>query len=147
MIHLIICGHGHFATGLLAGAELLCGKSPSCDAIDFSEGMSSEQLREKIAASLQSAGDVPVLFLTDIIGGTPFRECSSYVAALKDAEVISGANLQMLTEACLDRDEADNLQTFGRELIKSAQECMNLLSDKLASQAAAADDDSDDDGI
>lgn len=146
MIHLIICGHGEFATGLLSGAKLLCGDSPACDAVNFSEGMSSEALSEKLQACVASANGEPVLFLTDILGGTPFRESSALAAGLDQAEVISGANLQMLTEATLERDGRDDVSELARELVASAKECMTLLSDKLASQSKKAQD-TDEDGI
>ncbi|MBV7434680.1 PTS sugar transporter subunit IIA [Cardiobacteriaceae bacterium TAE3-ERU3] len=146
MIHIIVSGHGEFAEGLLSGARLLCGDSPACDAVNFSEGMTPEVLREKLSACVESA-DGPILFLTDIIGGTPFRECAALATALPNAEVVSGANLQMLTEACVERDDADDLKAFARELISSAQECMTLYSDKLASQAQKKQDAADDDGI
>lgn len=147
MIHLIVCGHGEFADGLLSGARLLCGESPSCDAVNFSEGLSSEDLREQLQASIDSANGAPILFLTDILGGTPFRECSTLAAALPNAEVISGANLQILTEATIERDGIDDVRGFARDLIDSAKECMTLLSDKLANQAQSKQETVEDDGI
>lgn len=146
MIHLIVCGHGEFAAGLLSGAQLLCGESPNCDAVNFSEGLTPEALRAQLQACISDT-DAPILFLTDIIGGTPFRECAALATTLPNAEVVSGANLQMLTEACVDRDDADDLKTFARTLISSAQECMALYSDKLASQAAKQAPAAEDDGI
>ena len=133
MIHIVIFGHGEFAAGLLSGAKLLCGESPACDAINFSEGMSPETLREQLRVSV-SDKDEPVLFLTDILGGTPFRECAALATELPQAEVISGANLQMLVEASMDREDAENLQIFARQLITSAKDCMSLLSDRLTSK-------------
>lgn len=148
MIHLIICGHGEFAEGLLSGAKLLCGDKPSCDAINFSEGKTPETLREELQASINSADGQPVLFLTDILGGTPFRECSALAAGLADAEVMSGANLQIVIEAIIEREDGQaDLKTFARDLISSAQECMTLLSDKLASQQANQNNTSSDEGI
>lgn len=147
MLHLIICGHGEFAEGLLSGAKLLCGDKPSCDAVNFSEGKTPETLREELQASIDSASGQPVLFLTDILGGTPFRECSALAAGLANAEVMSGANLQIVIEAIIEREEGkEDLKAFAHELISSAQECMTLLSDKLASQQNHQPD-AGDDGI
>lgn len=146
MIYLIICGHGEFAGGIHSGAQLLCGSSEHCDAINFSEGMSSDALKQKLQASVSKAGDMPVLFLTDILGGTPFRECATLCANLDNSEVISGANLQMLTEALMERDEAENVRDFARMLVESAKECMKCLSDELAAQKTR-EENSTDDGI
>lgn len=146
MIHLIICGHGNFATGVYSGAKLLCGVSEACDAVDFSEGMSAEALKDQLQQCVDTAGDVPILFLTDILGGTPFRECAAIVSHLKNAEVITGANLQMLVEAAMEREDAGNVQGFARDLVESAKDCMTLLSEKLAAQRAY-EEQSADDGI
>lgn len=135
MIHFIICGHGEFADGLLSGAVLLCGKYP-CDAINFSEGTTPEQLREKLQASIARANGKPVLFFTDLIGGTPFRECSAIAQTLPESEVISGANLQMLTEGFIEREEATDVKSFALSLVERARECMTTLSEELAFRAA-----------
>lgn len=130
MIHFIICGHGEFAEGLLSGAVLLCGEYP-CDAINFSEGTTPEQLREKLHASIARANGEPVLFFTDLIGGTPFRECSAIAQTLPESEVISGANLQMITEGFIDREDATDVKSFAWSLVERSRECMTTLSKEL----------------
>lgn len=147
MIHIIVCGHGAFATGLLSGARLLCGEGDACDAVDFSEGMSGEALQTQLRRCVAQAENSPVLFLTDILGGTPFRESSVIASEHGRAEVISGANLQMLTEALLEREGEEDVRAFAQALVQSAKECITLLSDKLANQAQKNIEPGEEDGI
>ena len=44
MTGIIITGHGHFPTGLLSAVSLVAGKPEKVEAVDFTEGMSSEEL-------------------------------------------------------------------------------------------------------
>ena len=45
MTGIIITGHGHFPTGLLSAVSLVAGKPEKVEAVDFTEGMSSEELK------------------------------------------------------------------------------------------------------
>ena len=75
MIGIILSGHGEFASGLYSSIQLIAGEQENFQAIDFSEGMSSEELQEKFneAAENVDQGQGVVIF-TDIPGGTPFNQ-------------------------------------------------------------------------
>lgn len=140
MIHLIVCGHGQVADGLMTGLRLLSGEVPHCQAINFNEGMSSESLAQALQAAVRQAGDEAVLFLTDIIGGTPFREAALIAHNRPNTEVISGVNLHMLVEASIERDDAQSLSQLVEDLIQSAQGGIMRYQAKTRQAAQAADD-------
>ena len=48
MTGIIITGHGHFPTGLLSAVSLVAGKPEKVEAVDFTEGMSSEELKGQL---------------------------------------------------------------------------------------------------
>lgn len=102
MTKIIVIGHGNFGTGLVSGAKLITGEHPFITAIDFVDGMSSNDLSEKVAKVLQSLPkDEEIYCFTDLAGGTPFNVCGSY---LKDGHLIqlfAGSNLPMIIETSI----------------------------------------------
>ena len=44
-----------------------------------------------------------VLFLSDIPGGSPFQQSTAVAVNLQLADVLSGTNLVMVAEACMER--------------------------------------------
>lgn len=121
MIHLVVCGHGTVAEGLLSGVKLLSGDVTHCQTVNFTEGMSSETLAQLLHQAMESAAGEPVLILTDIMGGTPFRQAALIASEREQCELISGVNLHMFVEAVIERDDAQSLEELAEDLVQSAQ--------------------------
>lgn len=103
MIKLVVVAHGHFATGAASALELIAGKQEEVAVIDFSEGMSAQTVKEKIAAELVDQSEV--LVLSDLLGGTPFKVSTELMAEFNGKmNVLSGLNLAMLIEAAFVRN-------------------------------------------
>lgn len=103
MIKLVVVAHGHFATGAASALELIAGKQEEVAVIDFSEGMSAQTVKEKIAAELVNQSEV--LVLSDLLGGTPFKVSTELMAEFNGKmNVLSGLNLAMLIEAAFARN-------------------------------------------
>ncbi|AGU73390.1 PTS sugar transporter subunit IIA [Streptococcus constellatus] len=100
---IIVIGHGNFATGIHSSLKLIAGEQEKVDAIDFVEGMSANELKEKILAAITS--DEEVLVLCDLLGGTPFKVASTIMGNRPDLQmnVLSGLNLAMLLETVFAR--------------------------------------------
>ncbi|OCG14582.1 hypothetical protein A9G28_05225 [Gilliamella sp. Fer1-1] len=127
MVGVILTGHGSFATGLYQAATQIVGTQAQFDAIDFPDGMSSESFEQQLATSLEQCnkGD-GVIFLTDIVGGTPFKVSAMLSFQFKHIEVISGINMPLLLEILLQRDVLD-IQTLRLETIKNAKNSISSL--------------------
>ncbi|UJF24055.1 PTS sugar transporter subunit IIA [Suttonella sp. R2A3] len=141
MIQLIVTGHGEFAEGLSSAAQLLCGELSDCQVINFSEGMSGDDFSAALNKAVESLGESPVLCLTDILGGTPFRECAKIAMAREDCEVISGANVQMLVEATMEREDEADVHTLATMLVESAREGLTTLSEQSQQKKSHTSDD------
>ena len=100
---IIVIGHGNFATGIHSSLKLIAGEQEKVDAIDFVEGMSANELKEKILAAITS--DEEVLVLCDLLGGTPFKVAYTIMGNRPDLQmnVLSGLNLAMLLETVFAR--------------------------------------------
>ncbi|PJE78279.1 PTS system mannose-specific EIIAB component [invertebrate metagenome] len=131
MIGLVITGHLNFASGYQSAVNAIVGDSPQVEYVDFLESMSTIELEQQIRQASRSVDDGDgVLFLTDIPGGSPCQRSAKVAADLDEADVISGTNLAMAAEACLERDgmKLEKLVTqlieTGVENIKSVRQQM-----------------------
>ncbi len=131
MLGVIISGHGGFASGMEKAMLQIVGQQEQVKAIDFPEESTSELLecQFKNAFAEVDSGD-GVIFLTDLLGGTPFRTASMIALAKQKVEVITGCNLQMILESLLERDELTitNFQDFS---LASGHRGMTCLKDEL----------------
>ncbi|MWN32050.1 MULTISPECIES: PTS galactosamine/N-acetylgalactosamine transporter subunit IIA [unclassified Gilliamella] len=127
MIGIILTGHGSFATGLYQAATQIIGEQTQFCAVDFPDGMSSERLEQQLSSSLKQCdkGD-GVIFLTDIIGGSPFRLAATLSLQLNRIEVISGINMPLLLEVLLQRNESD-IENIRLKIIENAKHSVNSL--------------------
>ncbi|BDR35848.1 PTS sugar transporter subunit IIA [Photobacterium damselae] len=105
MIGIIITGHGQFASGLEQALIQVIGSQPQCVAVDFPVAMTTEQLTQQLIHAIVEvdSGD-GVIFMTDLLGGTPFRVASLLCQEKTVAEVLTGTNMQMAAEMLLERD-------------------------------------------
>lgn len=132
MIGLVITGHINFATGYKSAVSAIAGESSQVEYVDFIESLSTKELRVRIAeaADRVDSGE-GVLFLTDISGGSPFQCAASIASEMSNADVISGVNLVIVAEACLEREEmalgdlVPHLINAGVSNIKSLQQSLH----------------------
>ncbi|MBE8595979.1 PTS galactosamine/N-acetylgalactosamine transporter subunit IIA [Xenorhabdus sp. BG5] len=105
MLGVVITGHGSFASGLLQAVEQVIGPQAQCIAVDFPEGMCTETLKKALAAACSQCdqGD-GLVFLTDLLGGSPFRQSAQLALNHPAYQVITGTNMQMVAEMMLERD-------------------------------------------
>lgn len=126
MIKLVVVAHEHFATGAASALELIAGKQENVAVIDFSEGMSAQTVKEKIAAELVDQSEV--LVLSDLLGGTPFKVSTELMTAFNGKmNALSSLGLAMLIEAVFVRemlafdDLVDKLVNTAKEGVVNAQ--------------------------
>nr|WP_156806271.1 PTS sugar transporter subunit IIA [Streptococcus sp. S784/96/1] len=121
MIQLVIVAHGKFASGILTSLELIAGKVEKIQAVDFTDGMSDQEVKERIKSVISS--EEKVLVLTDLLGGTPFKVSVELVTehSEKSIAVLSGLNLSMLLEANFSR-LTDDLELLVSKLVNVARE-------------------------
>ncbi|CDL79663.1 PTS galactosamine/N-acetylgalactosamine transporter subunit IIA [Xenorhabdus cabanillasii] len=116
MLGIVITGHGTFASGLLQAVEQIIGKQPGCIAVDFPDGMTTEQLYQAlyIASKVCDLGKGGV-FLTDLLGGSPFRQAAQLALTHPQLvyphwQVITGTNMQLAVEMMIMRDEMNTIE-------------------------------------
>ncbi|HFU3704930.1 TPA: PTS N-acetylgalactosamine transporter subunit IIA [Streptococcus suis] len=128
MIKVIVVAHGQFASGILTSLKLIAGEVENIEAIDFSEGMSVQELKARIKAAI--LGEREVLILTDLLGGTPFKVSVELAAEQKEQNVVvlSGLNLAMILEANFSRLTDDLEQLVGKLITTSKDGIVDSVS-------------------
>jgi PTS system N-acetylgalactosamine-specific IIA component len=148
MISIIVSGHGHFATGLVGAATQIFGPMAQVVAVDFPPEASTEQLdaqlRTVVAALPQADG---IVFLTDLLGGSPFKLASAISVASGNMDVVAGANLQMFADVVLERDGISNLDEFAGRAVIGGRNGISSLNERLRRQQAKAAQAAPTDGI
>lgn len=128
MIKVIVVAHGQFASGILTSLKLIAGEVENIEAIDFSEGMSAQELKARIKSAI--LGKREVLILTDLLGGTPFKVSVELATEQKEQNVVvlSGLNLAMILEANFSRLTDDLEQLVGKLITTSKDGIVDSVS-------------------
>ncbi len=114
---IIITGHGRYATGIKSFIKEVAGDIPGVEFVDFHSDISVDDLKETFERMVKENKGSSILFLADIIGGTPFNKAVEVLAVNPCISVAAGCNPGAILEVCLTKDEM-NLE----ELCESAIE-------------------------
>jgi len=147
MIGVILTGHGGFASGMQANVKMLAGNDAEVTAIDFTEGLSPEELEAKLAEAMDAcaACDFTVV-LADIAGGTPYNRAATLSVGRPKVRVLSGTNSSMLMELVMHNvteDEIDDVDALCAELMETGRDNIG----KFTLEITEEEPDTDEDGI
>lgn len=144
MIGILVSGHGRFASGLTTALELLAGPQEAYQAVDFLPENSAEELKENMQKAVAELGACDsVLILTDLTGGTPYNVASKLRLEQMEAskapalEVIGGANLGGVMEACMTRQLDCSVKELAASVCRAAKEqVVHFQTEEEAAKAA-----------
>jgi PTS system N-acetylgalactosamine-specific IIA component len=95
---IILCGHGNYATGMQSTIELLAGKNQDLFFVNFTADDTDKTLKEKLEAIVENNKDSEILFVCDIIGGTPFKIAAEISNSSEKMELVVGCNIGGILE-------------------------------------------------
>jgi PTS system mannose-specific IIA component len=131
MIGVVVITHGTFGREVLRTAQDIIGDQEHIAGIALTPDMGAEGLRALIHdAQKQLSGVDGILYLVDMLGGTP---CNVILLHTKDqaAEVVTGVNLYMLLSAFKNRETMD-LKTLTKRVAEDGSKSITLPKDLLA---------------
>lgn len=102
---IIISGHGNYATGIQSTLEILAGKNNDLFFVDFTADDTDVTLKEKYKAIIDHNKDTEVLFVCDIIGGTPFKIAAEISNSSEKMELVVGCNIGGILEMVFVKDK------------------------------------------
>ncbi|MCS3433372.1 PTS galactosamine/N-acetylgalactosamine transporter subunit IIA [Klebsiella sp. BIGb0407] len=131
MLGIILCGHGGFASGLEQAMKQILGEQPQFVAVDFPQASTTALLTSQLSEAINTLDpEQDVVFLTDLLGGTPFRVASILAMQKPGREVITGTNLQLLLEMVLERDDLSS-EAFRLQALECGHRGLTSLVDEL----------------
>lgn len=104
MKKIIIAGHGNFGSGLMSSLDLLAGANQDIIAVDFLGDMSEDDLKNQMEDIITQFLDEEILFVCDILGGTPFKTAATLANSAERIEVVAGCNLGSILEVLFQKD-------------------------------------------
>ena len=131
MLGIILTGHGGFASGMEKAMKQILGEQTQFIAIDFPETSTTALLTSQLeqAVNMLDSED-SLVFLTDLLGGTPFRVASTLAMQKPGREVITGTNLQLLLEMVLEREGLSS-EDFRLQALECGHRGLTSLVDEL----------------
>ena len=142
MIGLVITGHGQFAEGMHSSARMIAGENENNKYVCFEEGMSLEDLAEKLNAAYNelSACD-GIVVLSDLPGGSPFNTAVQCAASHPDKKIVvlSGTNLPMIIAGTTMAGFETDPQALSDELLFEGKD--NVVRFELAVREEVEDED------
>ena len=131
-VGVVVVTHGQLATELLNAAEMIVGDLPRFVALSIGWHDEVTVAREALARAIErvrGGGDIPVLILTDMFGGTPSNLGLSFLEEGR-VEVVTGVNLAMLIKLARTSHHGD-LLALAHELCEDGREAIRVASDLL----------------
>jgi PTS system mannose-specific IIA component len=136
MIGIALITHGHFGEELLRTAQEIVGKQDAALAYSVTSETGTNDLCRFIDDAMrQLETSKGVLFLVDMLGGTP---CNTALLRTKDstAEVVTGVNLYMVISAFTHRTHLD-LKALALKAAEDGKRAIGLPKDLLLKKAGS----------
>jgi PTS system N-acetylgalactosamine-specific IIA component len=102
---IIISGHGNYATGLKSSIELIAGYNGDIFYLDLTVADTDKTLQCRMNEIVQGNKDAGVLFICDILGGTPFKVSAQLTCTGENMEVVTGCNIGAILEGVMQKDK------------------------------------------
>ncbi len=124
MINIVLVSHGELGDALIQAAEMIAGPAERLFSVPLLPGESPEGFGEKLDAALREIAGEETLVLIDLFGGTPYNVAARQVLK-ENVECVTGANLPMLLELVMSRDDAtlaelaEDIAQAGRESVRN----------------------------
>ncbi|MGL4562663.1 MAG: PTS fructose transporter subunit IIA [Brevinema sp.] len=141
MASIIITGHGNFATGIKSMLDLVIGETENTYFIDFTEDLSSEDLKDKFV-EIYEREHGQVLFLCDIAGGTPFNQAAMLMYSQhKSYGVIGGINIPLIMHVLDSLETTINDNSLLLDAKETAYEYIKIFGEEKVDSSANTSDD------
>ena len=119
MFGIIVGTHGEFANGIVQSCEMIYGKRDKLKAVTLVPGEGPDDVVAKYEKAIKELDTEKVLFLNDLMGGSPYNAACRIVATNQNYGIVAGVNLPMLIAMSSLQDVDDGSATV-EELMEQA---------------------------
>ena len=140
-IRIVLASHGKLAEGMLNTVQMLLGKQENIAAYCLMPEEDVNGFAEKLAAEAKQYGEENVVFMTELLHGSPFN-CTVSLTREMNVYHVSGINLAMLMGAIMERDNEDST---AEQVCDAAIEAAEGSYQDVRKLLAATDDEEEED--
>lgn len=119
MFGIIVGTHGEFAKGIVQSCEMIYGSRDKLKAVTLVPGEGPDDVVAKYEQAIKELGTEKILFLNDLMGGSPYNAACRLVATNENYGIVAGVNLPMLIAMSSAQDMNDDTVTLA-ELMEQA---------------------------
>ena len=142
MTGIILASHGGLAEGVKQSAGMVFGPQEDLVAVTLLPEDGPDKFREKLLAAVESLSNKDeVIFLVDLLGGTPFNQSSAILNGHEDKwAIVTGLSLPMLITALGERmgDENISAHDMAKNIIGPSREGVTVMPESLEPAPVAA---------
>lgn len=104
---LVVTGHGRYATSIKSTLEMLAGENDEVKYIDFTQEDNDMTLKGKMQIVINENIGLGILFVCDLLGGTPFKSAVELSILNENIEVVAGCNIGSILESIFQLENTD----------------------------------------
>lgn len=148
MTLIVVACHGEFAAGIASSLRMLMGEVEDFVTVEFHASEGLDDLLARYSDAVRGHDD-GVLFMVDLLGGSPYNAAARFVAERPDMDVVTGVNLPMLVETVGRRMSGASFPDLVEIARQAGSGGIVGFKEKTASASAApsAPDDGEDDEL
>lgn len=148
MTLIVVACHGEFAAGIASSLRMLMGEVEDFVTVEFHASEGLDDLLARYSDAVRGHDD-GVLFMVDLLGGSPYNAAARFVAERPDMDVVTGVNLPMLVETVGRRMSGASFPDLVEIARQAGSGGIVAFKEKTASASAApsAPDDGEDDEL
>ena len=133
---IIITGHGHYASGVKSMLEMVSGPNSDIYFIDFTKEDTDVTLAAKFNKLITE--NVNVLFVCDLLGGTPYKEAAKLAFTNSNIKVVAGCNMGSIMDSAFKMSSMD-INELANNMIESSKKNLFLLDTKILENNSSTD--------
>ncbi|MCQ2010457.1 MAG: PTS sugar transporter subunit IIA [Sporolactobacillus sp.] len=133
MYSIIVCAHGDLAESIKKSVEMIFGEAKNVFPIRFVPGENVEDIKKKLAETIEVNHLKETLIFTDIFCGSPYNASAAYAMTHEGIELVSGVNLPLCLEA-VSNQTIKSLEEIVAWLKQAAPDTFKVLRDELQAQ-------------
>ncbi len=128
----VISGHGEYPKGIKSFINEVAGNLKNIYYIDFIPSKGVDQLESDYFNIINNTMNNNIIFICDIMGGTPFNKAVEfkYKNKNKNIIVVAGVNVASILECCIEI-ESDTVGNLSKKMIENTKETAIIFSEKI----------------
>lgn len=134
----IVSAHGKFSEGILSTVKMIAGEFPNVKNVNFLDGDTFETIDEQLKEAFDSFNNEydNIIFITDLMGGTPFNRSVINFGEYENVRILSGLNFASLFTAITS--ENDDIDALADEILQAGRD--SIVKYKLVKNDEVEDD-------